>query len=203
MDINKQKKVNNDNGSDDIDDISFESYDDDDAVSSGATPEEKIAKIKAKLRSVRTERDEYLDGWQRSKADFANLKKRTEEELVEFRKFAREELIADLLPVLESFAMAMGNKEAWEKAEPNWRRGVEYIHTQLLGTLAAHGLVEEDPLGKSFDPREHTAIENVPTDDPAKEHMIAEVVQPGYRLNGKLIRSPRVKVYGLGDADVS
>ncbi len=201
MDTDNEKKTKGDKAAGDnageLDEVSFESYDDDAARSGfGAKPEDTIARLKKALASCKAERQEYLDGWQRSKADFANLKKRTEDDLVEFRKFAREELISDLLPVLESFAMAMSNKETWEKVDPNWRKGVEYIHSQLLNTLATHGLTEEIPLGKPFDPREHTAVDEVTTDDPTQFHMIAEVVQPGYRLSGKLIRSPRVKVYG-------
>jgi molecular chaperone GrpE len=182
----------------DIDDVVIESYNDDDSAEgggSGLSPQAKIAKLREELKTCKAERQEYLDGWQRTKADFANLKKRSEDEVSEFRKFAREEMIQDLLPVLESFAMAMGNKEAWQKVESNWRTGVEYIHTQLLNALAANGLTEDIPQGKPFDPNEHTAIGTIETDDSTKYHTVAEVVQPGYRLNGKLIRSPRVKVY--------
>ena len=101
------------------------------------------------------------------------------------------------LPVLESFQMAFANKEAWAKVDHNWRSGVEYINTQLVQVLSGHGLSEMRPLGEEFDPNIHTSIGTVHTDDAANEHTIAEVVQPGYQLSGKVIRSPKVKIFTL------
>ena len=182
---------------DDVDDIQIESYNDDVASEGGEmTPQDHIKLLKQKLREVTEEKQEYLDGWQRLKADFANFKKREEEGKEEFIKFARENLIADLLPVLESFQMAFANKEAWGNVDPAWRVGVEYIHTQLSQVLEGHGLTVEDPIGKDFDPKEHESIGIVATNDHATHHKIAEVVQRGYRLSGKLIRSAKVKIYG-------
>ena len=182
---------------DDVDDIQIESYNDD-AAGEGweMTPQDHIKLLKQKLREVTQEKQEYLDGWQRLKADFVNFKKREEEGKDEFIKFARENLIADLLPVLESFQMAFANKEAWGNVDPAWRVGVEYIHTQLSQVLEGHGLTVEDPIGKDFNPREHESIAIIHTTDQALHHKIAEVVQRGYRLSGKLIRSAKVKIYG-------
>ena len=97
--------------------------------------------------------------------------------------------------------MAFANKEAWEKVDPSWRSGVEYIHTQLVQTLSGHGLTEYDPSGERFDPAVHTAVETIPTTDQQLDHHVAKVLQVGYRLNGKLIRSPRVVVYGTMTPD--
>lgn len=181
-----------------VDDIEFESYNDD-VGGIASTPEDKIKKLKDKLKQSEKERLEYLDGWQRSKADFVNYKKREEEGKGEFMKFARESIITDILPVLESFDMAFSNKEAWQKVDNSWRVGVEYIHNQLSTILRDNGLAEVDPAGKAFDPNEHTAISTVKTSDKAQAHMIAEVIQKGYRLNGKLVRSPKVRVYETDD----
>ncbi len=182
---------------DDIDDVEIESYNDDILTEGGMTEKDHIKLLRDKLRQATKEKQEYLDGWQRLKADYVNYKKREEENKSEFIKFAREGLVTDLLPVLESFHMAFSNKEAWEKVDPSWRQGVEYIHSQLAQTLEGHGLTEVDPTGERFDPSSHTAIDSVPTDDEAQNHTIAEVVQLGYFLSGKMIRSPRVKVYEL------
>ena len=183
--------------SNDIDDIQIESYNDDVTGEGGEmTPQDHIKLLRQKLREITQEKQEYLDGWQRLKADFVNFKKREEEGKEEFIKFARENLIADLLPVLESFQMAFANKEAWANVDPAWRTGVEYIHTQLSQVLEGHGLTIEDPIGKDFDPREHESIGIINTTDHALHHEIGEVVQRGYRLSGKLIRSAKVKIYG-------
>ena len=187
----------------DADDIEIESYNDDVLAPDEVTLEERLKRLKEKLRECNKERLEFLDGWQRVKADFINLKKREAEEKAEFLKFAREGLITDLLPVLESFHMAFANKEAWEKGDPSWRKGVEHIHAQLAQTLASYGLTEVDPLGEMFNPSEHTAIGTVGTADKKEHHKIAEVVQLGYRLNGKLIKTPAVKIYAEATSDVS
>ncbi len=180
----------------DIDDIEIESYNDDVTAGGGAmTPEDHIKRLRLKLRETVEEKQGYLDGWQRLKADFVNYKKREDEGKEEFIKFARESLISDLLPVLESFHMAFANQEAWEKVDPSWRKGVEHIHAQLIQILEGHGLSEIDPVNKDFDPKEHESVGNVSTEDTAKHHKIAEVVQLGYRLNGKMVKPPKVKVY--------
>lgn len=178
-----------------VDDIEFESYNEDSPIGMGSSPEEKIRKLKEKLKQTEKEKQEYLDGWQRAKADFVNFKKREEDSKDEFTKFAREALIADLLPVLESFDMAFSNKEAWQKVDPSWRTGVEYIYTQLSSVLRDNGLTEIDPIGKQFDPNEHTSIGAEITTDPSLVHKVASVIQKGYRLSGKMLRSPKVKVY--------
>ncbi len=182
-----------------LDDVVIESYNDDDLNGGDMTDKDRIKDLRQKLKVAVKEKQEYLDGWQRLKADFANYKKREEEGKVDFMKFAREGLVADLLPVLESFQMAFANKDAWEKIDKSWRMGVEYINTQLVQVLSSHGLTEMRPLGEEFDPKVHTSIAHVHTDDASKEHKIAEVVQPGYELSGRVIRSPKVKIFTTGE----
>ena len=180
---------------DDVDDVQIELYNDDVIPEGEMSPEDHIKKLRNKLRETIAEKQEYLDGWQRLRADYVNYKKREEESKGEFLKFAREGLISDLLPVLESFHMAFSNKEAWAKVDPSWRVGVEYIQTQLLQILQGHGLAEVNPIGSVFNPNEETSVATVPTDDSTLDHKVAEVLQLGYKLHGKLIRSPRVKIY--------
>ncbi len=158
------------------------------------TAGESIAALRAKLKKAVEEKQEYLDGWQRAKAEFVNAKKRNDEELREYKKYAQEGLIDELLPVLQSFEMAFGNKEAWEKADKNWRVGVEYIYNQLRTTLENNGLKEINPIGKKFDPMRDEAVEYVSTDKEAEDQVITNVIQKGYELNGKAIRAPKVKV---------
>jgi ferredoxin-NADP reductase len=90
---------------DTADDVSFET--ENDADRGGRDAAEVVKKLKEKLAVCEKERQEYLDGWQRAKADLVNARKRDEEERREFVKFANEQLVGELLPVLESFEMAM------------------------------------------------------------------------------------------------
>lgn len=151
--------------------------------------EETVKNLREKLKQAIAEKQEYLNSWQRDKADFINARKRDEEAQRDFARFSNENLISELLPVLESFDMAMGNKEVWEKADKNWRVGVEYIANQLKKILSEFGLKEIDPIDLKFDPMRDEAIEDGKNGD-----KVTTVVQKGYELNGKVLKAPKVKV---------
>jgi molecular chaperone GrpE len=177
------------------DDVVVESDDTlDDSVIAEENMSETIKKLRAKLKESQANAQEYLTGWQRTKADMVNARKRDEEERKEFIKFSNERLIESLVPVLESFDMAMANKETWEKVDKNWRVGVEYIYSQLKKTLSDAGLKEINPVGLKFDPVRDEASEYVPVESEKDDHVITQVIQKGYSLNGKQMRPPKVKV---------
>ncbi len=159
-----------------------------------ATTKDTVKDLREKLKKAIAEKQEYLDGWQRAKAEFINARKRDEEDKRAMVQFATENLVAELIPVLESFEMARSNKVAWEAVDKGWRTGVEYIHSQLLKILEDHGVKEVNPIGQKFDPMRDEAIEHVVVTDEAQDHIITDVVQKGYTLNGKSLKAPRVKV---------
>ena len=160
---------------------------------------EKEAKIEeiSELDKVKAERDEYLAGWQRAKADLINFKKQNEAMMKEFRTMANEGLIEELLPVLQSFEMAFANKEAWEKADKNWRMGVEHIYNQLHGILEQNGIKEINPIGKEFDYLLHEAVKYEPAAESTKDGLIIRVLEKGYTLGSKLIKPAKVVVAGV------
>ncbi|MDE1974992.1 MAG: nucleotide exchange factor GrpE [Patescibacteria group bacterium] len=166
----------------------------DDTVVSEEDAADTIKRLRKKLKKAVEEKQGYLTGWQRAKADLVNARKRDEADKAEFIKYANERLIDGLIPVLDSFEMAMGNKDAWEKADKNWRMGVEYIYNQLKRALNDAGLEEIDPTGQKFDPARDEAAEHVPVDSEDKDHIIISVVTKGYTLNGKPMRPPKVRV---------
>ena len=166
----------------------------DDSVVAEESATELVKKLRAKLKETEAEKQEYLTGWQRAKADLINARKRDEEERKDFVKFANERLIDDITPVLQSFDMAMGNKEAWEKADKNWRSGVEYIHSQLIKALTENGLEEINPINEKFDHARHEAASYEPVTDEKLDHVVVGVVNKGYSLNGRVIKPARVKV---------
>ncbi len=166
----------------------------DDSVVAEENAGETIKNLREKLKKATEEKQEYLTGWQRAKADHVNAKKREEEERKEFVKFANERLIDGIIPVLDSFELAMGNKEAWEKADKNWRIGVESIANQLKKALADSGLEEVNPMGQKFDPMRDEAAEYVPVETEDKNHIIISVMQKGYNLNGRPMRPAKVRV---------
>ncbi len=174
--------------------ITFEEETDGDQAAPQKDLAIKVKKLKVELEACKKEKQEYLDGWQRMRADMVNIKKREEEERKEFIKFAKEGVVEELLPVLQSFDMAMGNKESWEKVDSNWRAGIEYIAKQFKAVLLSHGLEEINPIGEVFDPARDESIEHVEVGEVEKDHKIIEVVQKGYKLHDKIIRPARVKV---------
>lgn len=160
----------------------------------GADYKVKTDKLKARIKELEKKNADLLDGWQRDKADFINARKRDEEQKLEFMKFSKSDIISELLSVLDSFESAFKNKEAWEKADKNWRMGVEYIHTQLMNIMTQNGLTVLNPLGEKFNHSRDEAVETVKVDDKESDDKILEVVRVGYELHGKELRAPKVKV---------
>ncbi len=156
---------------------------------------EKLLKLKEKIKKLTAEKDEYMNGWQRERADFVNFKKRAEEEKKDYIKFANENILEEMLSVLESFDMAFMNKEQWNSVPENWRVGVEYIHSQLVKILDDNGLKEFTPkIGDKFDVTLHIAEEVMASDKESDDGVILSVKKKGYILNNKVIIAPKVVV---------
>lgn len=175
-------------------DIEFEPELGDSESAAARDPQASIKKLKEKLKASEKERAEYLDGWQRMKADLANYKKDEEKRLRATREYVLEELLSQFLAVEESFQMAFSNKDAWEKVDQSWRQGVEYIHSQFMAVLTRQGLELINPVGEAFDPREHHSVASVNTDKESEDHQVLEVVKRGYKLGNKVIKAAEVKV---------
>ncbi|MBI1974346.1 MAG: nucleotide exchange factor GrpE [Candidatus Zambryskibacteria bacterium] len=150
----------------------------DDSVVAEETQAQQIKKLKDKLATAEVKAKEYLDGWQRSQADFVNLRKRDEEAKKEFMKFVSLEVVKDLIPVLD--ALSIGNNEP--------------VYKLLMQTLDKHGLTESNPIGEEFNPEFHETIGVIHTDKPDEDHKILEVAQKGYILSGKIIRPAKVRI---------
>ena len=185
-----EDEVDTDPGDDSRDDIVFE----DNTEVTATDWTQKVVKLKTRIKELEKKNSELLDSWQRDKADFINARKGDENAKAEFLKFAKADVISEIIPVLDSFDNAMKNKEAWEKVDKNWRTGVEYIHSQLLNTLTSHGLKVINPIGEMYDHVRDESVETVSVDSKENDGKILEVVQVGYELNGKEIRPPKVKI---------
>ena len=158
-------------------------------------PKEKLAKLRVKIKELEAQKAEYMNGWQRERADFVNFKKRAEEEKKDYIKFANENLLEEMLTVLESFDMAFMNKEQWNSVPENWRVGVEYIHSQLVKILDDNGLKEFVPkIGDKFDVKQHVAEEVAITAKKDEDGLITGIKKKGYTMNNKVIIAPKVIV---------
>ncbi len=140
------------------------------------------------VSQIRKERDEYLEGWKRAKADFLNYKKKEEQRVSQMIQFSNEQIIKDMLHVLDSFDLALETLK-----DEAVKKGVFLIRSQFEDVLKKHGLekvmISE---GQEFDPSVHEAIASIPSQKPPG--IIVDEVERGYMLHGKLIRPARVKV---------
>lgn len=153
------------------------------------------SKLKKELKQLKEEKKEYLDGWQRARAELANLKKQHAEEKKLFTILGREAFLLDIFPILDNFEAAFSNKEAWEKVDKNWRVGIEHIYNQFIKILEENGIEQIGEVGESFDEKLHSSTGSVETKDKEKDHTVAEIIQSGYKLSEKIIREAKVKVF--------
>lgn len=154
-----------------------------------------LKKLRADLKAARKEKEEYLTGWQKERADFANYKKGEDERRAMVSESLRERILSRFLSVIDSFNMAFANKEAWEKVDPNWRKGVEYIYAQMNNVFEEYGVRGIGEEKEHFDPNIHESLEMVATDNKDLDHKVASVIQKGYKLGDRVLRPARVNVY--------
>lgn len=176
------------------DDVEFEELD---WVGDEKKDKEKLKNLRAELKVAKTESKEHLTALQRARADYVNLKKELDETREVTKKKTVEKVIGEIFPVLDSFDMAMGNTDAWNTVDKNWRVGVEYIYGQLKTVLEDHGVTTIDQVGVEFDPNIHEPIETKETDDASLDHKIERIIQKGYQMGEKTIRAARVVVWKI------
>jgi molecular chaperone GrpE len=152
----------------------------------------KMQKLRDEMEKVKAERQEYLDGWQRCKADTVNARK---EALAMGEKAGRrsvESLTEDLIPALDSFDMAAG-AEAWNTVDKNWRTGMEQVRSQLLEALSRAGIQRFGAAGDTCDHSIHEIIEE--TDDGSAESgTIVRVARSGYKTAERILRPAHVVI---------
>jgi molecular chaperone GrpE len=148
--------------------------------------------LQTEVTELRAKADEYLDGWQRARADFANYKKRIERDQEEARGRAAAALLAKILPVEDDLRRAVRERPEAE-GYPHWADGIELIQRKLAALLEAEGVELIPADGVAFDPALHEAVTYEPSND-HKEGEIIEVIQQGYRLGERVLRPARVRV---------
>ena len=161
-------------------------------ASDDASEESKAAPQPAaegELGKLRAERDSLVDRVARLQAEFENARKRAVREQQDYRDFALSDAIKTLLPVVDSFDLAL--QSSTEKSE--LRNGIELINKQLHDALGKLGLKQIPAKGEPFDPRFHEAIEMVDTNEVEDQHIIDEL-QRGYKLKDRLVRPAMVRV---------
>lgn len=163
-------------------------------AASTPSPEELEA-----LRARAAQADEHYHRYLRAVADLDNFRKRATRDREEAIKYANEKLLSRLIPVLDSFEMALASLE---EAPPAVRDGVRMIYNQLLAALKESGLEPIDAAGQAFDPSLHEAVSMQETAEVPDGH-VAQQLRKGYRLNGRLIRPASVVVARAPEAETA
>ena len=146
------------------------------------------------VEELKEKYDELNDKYLRLFSEFDNYRKRTAKEKIELSKTASESIMVDLLPILDDFERALQTMENKE-TDANYE-GVMLIYNKFKRTLEQKGLEEINAKDAVFDTDEHEALTNVPVTDESQKGKVLDVIQKGYKLNGKVIRYARVVVGG-------
>jgi molecular chaperone GrpE len=152
---------------------------------------EDAAREEADVKKLATDLEDLRQTLLRRQADFDNYRKRIERERSEDSRRATARVIEGLIPVLDGFEHALA---AHREAEyESYRKGFELIYKQLMDNVAKLGAKRIDPLGKTFDPHLHQAMDRAETTEHA-DGTILTVFQPGYEFHGRVLRPALVRV---------
>ena len=166
-----------------IDDIDFEP----DAAG------DKLVKLKQELETCKAERQEYLDGWQRLKADTVNVRREQESRQKRAAESAKASILKDFLAAMDSFDMARAGA-GWESVDPTWREGMEGVASQLESAFARHGVERFGEVGEPFNPMLHEAIAHVPPSGDITDGHVEKVVRSGWKMGDMVLRPAQVSV---------
>ncbi|MBP9711211.1 MAG: nucleotide exchange factor GrpE [Candidatus Pacebacteria bacterium] len=144
-----------------------------------------IKRLRDRLKKATEERQEYLEGWQRSRADFANFKR--EEALMNEHKEVRVKagLVEDLIPVLDSFEMMLKHAQTKE---------MNLVHKQFLDALRKMDILYYGKKGDTFDPYKYEALREVAVETPEDDQKVVSVERSGYSIGEHIIRPAQVTV---------
>lgn len=148
----------------------------------------KIKKLKEEAKRCEAERKEYLEGWQRAKADYINFKKDEGKRFEDMARFVTASIVEEFLPVLDSFDLALQHGVPKEI-----EKGIMLIRSQFEDVLRKRGIGEIIvKAGDPFDPAKHESVGEMKAEHPPGT--IADVVQKGYVFREKVVRPVRVRL---------
>lgn len=146
--------------------------------------------LRQKLAQCRKEKEEYLAGWQRCRADAINAKQQEEARRRDIVRYAAEDIIQSLIPVLDAFRHALNGKDA---SDP-YVQGFGHIRNQLVANLKTYGLSVIEDASIPFDTLLHESVGTIVAAKEEDDNRVLEIVENGYMLHGKVIKPAKVKV---------
>jgi len=181
-----EDELDEDDSPEEVEEVDVEDALDDDSI----PVEEKLDLVKAAWETSEMKAAEYLDGWQREKAEFANYKKRVNRDREQYNKDAVGKVVKKYLPVLDDLERALKDKPASEDHE-TWANGIELIYRKLVTTLENDGVFPMNVDGEIFDPNLHEAVAQIESED-HESGQIIEVIQTGYTIGERVLRPAMV-----------
>ena len=144
------------------------------------------------LKKMALEREEYYNKWLKVHAEYENTRRRMEKEKLDSFRFANENIITRLFPIVDNFDMAL---DAMEKAEDKTAvmNGIRLVQKEFHRVLDDNGVERIKTVGEMFDPNMHEAVTALET-EVVPDGQIIEEVRTGYLLNGRLLRAAQVVV---------
>ncbi len=146
--------------------------------------------LKEETTDWQVKAEEYLAGWKRAMADYANREKELGREKTEIAEYAVADAAGDFLPVLDNLKQAMAHVPE-DQRELGWVKGISFIVRQFEETLKAHGVTPFASLGTPFDPGRHEAVGE---EEGAAPGTVTREVAAGYEMRGKVLRPAKVVV---------
>lgn len=164
--------------------------DDEELVPEDENIQERFKRLKRDLERCRKEKEEYLAGWQRSRADFINYQRAREAETESTANSREQKVLKELLIIMDHF------EQAFASGPPNllWVSGISQIRDACRDILNRYGVEPIEVVGKTFDPKFYEAVEMVGTQKESEDGMVVEEVQKGYTRGEEIIRPAKVKV---------
>jgi len=153
---------------------------------------EEIMQLQTTLEESQAQAAEYLDGWQRARAEFSNYKKRVEGERQRIYKDAASDVLKRYLPVIDDLERALKNQPQ-DGEGATWAGGIDLVYRKMLSILEAEGITLIEAEGQTFDPNLHEAIVQSESDEHESDQVI-EVLEQGYMVGDRVLRPARVRV---------
>jgi len=165
------------------------------AVGQEEVPSEEaseLAALREELDSAKSREAEYLEGWQRARAELSNARKRFQREQEKAYENAKADLLVRILPIVDDFERAFLTLPE-DQPRTNWVEGVQLILHKLRALLEQEGVAPIEAIGQEFDPFLHQALTHEPSTEVQEGHIIAEV-QKGYKVADRVLRPTVVRV---------
>jgi molecular chaperone GrpE len=153
---------------------------------------EDLEALRQELEEARSKEAEYLDGWQRARAELSNARKRFQREQQQAYANAKADLLVRLLPIVDDFERAFETLPD-DLSSQTWVEGIKLVQHKAQGLLEQEGVAPIDAVGHEFDPFRHQAVTHEPSDEVPEGHVIAEM-QRGYSVGDRVLRPCMVRV---------